>query len=330
MSLRVLVTDYVWPTLDRERDILAPIGVELIAAPTGDEKTLTRLAADVDGIMTCFATVTPAVVRASPKLKAIARYGIGVDNIAVDVATGRDVVVTNVPDYCVEEVAEHTLALIFGCARRLMRYDRAVRDGDWNSKVGMPLFRIHGKTLGIVGFGRIGRMVAAMAQGVGLRVLAHSPNLDPAAAHAAGCRAVGLDTLLQESDFVSLHLPLTPQTASMFDRERFADMKPGAVFINTSRGGLVKNSALTAALESGRLAAAGIDVMPMEPPDPDDPLLRQANLTATPHVAFYSEDSLTALQTRTARSMAAVLQGNMPESVVNPEVLERVALPREI
>ena len=157
MRYRVLVTDYVWPTLDREQAVLEPVGVELIPAPSGDEETLARLAADVDGIMTCFASVTPAVVRASAQLKVIARYGIGVDNIAVDVATGRDVVVTNVPDYCVEEVAEHALALLFACARRLTVYDRAVRDKNWNSKVGMPLFRVNGKTLGIVGFGQIGR-----------------------------------------------------------------------------------------------------------------------------------------------------------------------------
>ncbi|MYB76812.1 MAG: C-terminal binding protein [Chloroflexi bacterium] len=326
MRYRALVTDYVWPTLEREQAVLKPVGVELVPAPSGDEETLARLAADVDGIMTCFASVTPAVVRASAQLKVIARYGIGVDNIAVDVATGRDVVVTNVPDYCVEEVAEHALALLFACARRLALYDRAVRDEHWNSKVGMPLFRISGKTLGIVGFGQIGRRVAAKAQALGLRVLAYSPHLTPKEAQQAGCRAVSLTELLEESDFVSLHLPLTPQSAQMFDRERFSQMKPGAIFINTSRGGLVESAALAEALESGHLAAAGVDVLPQEPPDPDEPLLRQDNLVVTPHIAFYSEESLAELQTRTAHSVARVLQGRMPESVVNPEVLERIHL----
>lgn len=326
MRYRVLVTDYVWPTLDREQAILEPAGVELVPAPSGDEETLARLATDVDGIMTCFASVTPAVVRASSQLKVIARYGIGVDNIAVDVATGRDVVVTNVPDYCVEEVAEHALALLFACARRLALYDRAVRGENWNSKVGMPLYRINGKTLGIVGFGQIGRRVAAKAQALGLRVLACSPHLTPNEAQQAGCRAVVMDELLKESDFVSLHLPLTSQSAQMLDRGRFSQMKTGAIFINTSRGGLVESAALAEALESGHLAAAGIDVLPQEPPDPDEPLLRQQNLVVTPHVAFYSEESLAELQTRTARSVARVLQGLMPESVVNPEILERVHL----
>ena len=326
MPYRVLVTDYVWPTLDRERAILEPLDVELVPSPSGDEETLVQLAAGVDGIMTCFATVTPAVVRATDQLKVIARYGIGVDNIAVDVATGRDVVVTNVPDYCVEEVAEHALALLFACARRLTLYDRAVRAENWNSKVGMPLFRIQGKTLGIVGFGQIGRRVAAKAQALGLRVLASSPHLTSGDAQRAGCRAVSLIELLKESDFVSLHLPLTPETALMFDRERFHLMKPGAIFINTSRGGLVESSALAEALGSGHIAAAGIDVLPQEPPDPCDPLLKQENLIVSPHVAFYSEESLAALQTRTAEAVAQVLQAKMPESVVNPEVLERVNL----
>ena len=332
MAYRVLITDYVWPTLDRERGILEPHGVELIPSPSGDEETLARLAAGafdevgVDGIMTCFATVTPAVVRASDRLKVVARYGIGVDNIAVDVASSRDVVVTNVPDYCVEEVAEHALALLFACARRLARYDRAVRDESWNSKVGMPLFRIHGKTLGIVGFGRIGKRVAAKAQALGLNVLAFSPSLTPSLAHKFGCRAVELTELLSHSDFVSLHLPLTPMTACMFDRQRFGQMKRGAIFINTSRGGLVDSEALAAALASRHLAAAGIDVLPEEPPNWDEPLLTQENLIATPHVAFYSEESLAELQTRTAHAVACVLQATLPESVVNSEVLARITL----
>ncbi len=326
MRYRVLVTDYVWPTLDRERSILEPLGVELIPAPSGDEATLARLASDVDGIMTCFASVTPAVVRAPAHLQVVARYGIGVDNIAVDVASGRDAVVTNVPDYCVEEVAEHALALLFACARRLMIYDRAVRDDNWNSAVGMPLYRLAGKTLGIVGFGQIGRRLAAKAQALGLQVIAYGPRLTPAEARKASCRAVSLAELLEESDFVSLHLPLTPQSAHMFDRARFGQMKSGAVFINTSRGGLVESAALAEALESGHLSAAGVDVLPQEPPEPDEPLLQQDNLIVTPHVAFNSEESLAELQTRTAQSVARVLGGRMPESVVNPEVLDRVHL----
>jgi D-3-phosphoglycerate dehydrogenase len=323
---RVLITDYVWPTLDRERAILEPIGVELIPSPSGDEETLARLAQDVDGIMTCFATVTPAVVRASDQLRVVARYGIGVDNIAVDVATSRDVIVTNVPDYCVEEVAEHTLALLLACARRLARYDRNVREDQWNSKVGMPLYRVHGKTLGIIGFGQIGTRVAAKAQGLGLNVLAYSPSLTPERAERVGCRAVSMAELLSHSDFVSLHLPLTSQNASLFDREAFLSMKPGAIFINTSRGGLTDSGALAEALGSGQLAAAGIDVLPQEPPEGEELLLQQENLITTPHVAFYSEESLAELQERTARAVADVLQSRMPESVVNPEVLDRVAL----
>ena len=327
MRYRVLVTDYVWPTLDRERAILEPLGVELVPSPSGDEETLVQLAAGVDGIMTCFANVTPAVVRASNKLRVIARYGIGVDNIAVDVATSRDAVVTNVPDYCVEEVAEHALALLFASARKLTRYDREVRNDNWNSKVGMPLYRIQGKTLGIVGFGQIGRKVAAKAQALGLHVIAHSPRLTPAEAHEAGCRAVDLLRTSANSRLCQLALAAEPPNdAHVRPRKQFDLMKPGAIFINTSRGGLVDSAALAGALASGRVAAAGIDVLPQEPPAADDSLLSQENLIITPHVAFYSEESLAALQSRTAHAVARVLQAHMPESVVNPEVLERVVL----
>lgn len=326
MGYRVLVTDYVWPTLERERTILDPIGVELVPAPNGDEETLVRLATGVDGIMTCFANVTPAVVRATSQLRVVARYGIGVDNIAVDVATSRDVVVTNVPDYCVEEVAEHALALLLACARRLARYDRAVRESNWNSRVGMPLYRVQGKTLGIVGFGQIGKRVAAKAQALGLNVIAFGPHLTSTEAQGLACRAVGFDELLQTADFVSLHLPLTPQTARMFDQATFERMKLGTILINTSRGGLVESDALAHALASGRLAGAGIDVLPQEPPDFSESLLKEENLIVTPHVAFYSEESLAELQIRTAQAVRHVLRGSMPESIVNAEVLGRVSL----
>ncbi len=326
MAYRVLITDYVWPSLDRERAILAPLGATLIPAPDGTEATLAALAEGVDAILTCFARVTPAVVRASDRLRVIGRYGIGVDNIAVDVATARNVVVTNVPNYCVEEVAEHTLALLLACARKLRQYDRAVRAGDWQSQVGMPLYRIAGKTLGLVGFGAIGQRVARKAHAWGLRVLAYSPTLTAQLARRYQAEACDLETLLCTADYVSLHLPLTPETTGMFDRSRFAAMKPGAIFINTARGGLVRSADLAVALASGHLAGAGVDVLPHEPPETTEPLLGLENVIVTPHVAFYSEESLAELQTRAAQAVAAVLQGYVPASVVNREVLSRVHL----
>ena len=312
MRYRVLVTDYVWPTLDRERSILEPLGVELVPSPSGDEDTLARLAAGVDGIMTCFASVTPAVVRAPAQLKVVARYGIGVDNIAVDVATGRDAVVTNVPDYCVEEVAEHALALLFACARRLTKYDRAVRDENWNSAVGTPLYRIAGKTLGIVGFGQIGRRMAAKAQALGLHVLAYSPRLTPADAQEADCRAVSLRRTPNANPILSVcTCRLRRQSARMFDREQL----PGYE-VRAPSSSMLPAAGWWRALRSLRRSRPAISRLPASTccrrshPVPDERRSSGKKTSiVTPHVAFYSEESLAELQTRTAQSVAHVLSG---------------------
>jgi D-3-phosphoglycerate dehydrogenase / 2-oxoglutarate reductase len=260
------------------------------------------------------------VIRAAPKLRVIGRYGIGVDNIAVDEATRRGIPVTNVPAYCLDEVAEHVLALIFCLERGIHRYDRAARDGDWSLAVGQPIRRIAGRTLGVIGFGKIGRTVAQRAQGLGMRVVVHDPRAPGDAIAVAGAEAVGLLELAARADYVTVHVPATPQTTRLIDAGFLARMKPDAYLINTARGAVVDQDALTEALRERRIAGAGLDVFSPERLEPDHELLAQRGLLATPHVAFYSEESVADLATLAARNVATVLSGGRPRDIVNPEV----------
>jgi len=246
---RVLVTDYTWADTSIERGVLAEVGAEVVEAPTGHEAELVGLVSDCDAILTCFAQVTPAVVRAGPRLRVIARYGIGTDNIAVDVATERGIPVTNVPEYCADEVAEHVLAMILSLVRGLHRYDRAIREGDWSLTTGLPTRRIAGSTLGIVGHGPIGRALERRARGVGMEVLVHTRS-----------GGTPLRELAARSDVVSLHVPATPQTEGLVDAAFLRAMQPTAYLINCARGAVVDQRALAAALRDGVIAGAGLDV----------------------------------------------------------------------
>lgn len=262
----VLITDHTWPSVEPERKVLADAGAQIMVAEQGSEEELVRLVHDADAILTCFAQVTPAVVMAGHKLQVIGRYGIGVDNIAVAEATRRGVLVTNVPDYCVDEVAEHTLALVLALTRKICTYDRSVREGEWSLAAGAPIHRLAGATLGIVGFGKIGQALATKARGLALRVLV----CDSSAGSTAEIEAATLEQLARESDIVSLHLPLTETTRGLIGETFLRAMKPTAFLVNTSRGAIVDQEALLRALSEGWLAGAGIDVFVPErlPADP--------------------------------------------------------------
>ncbi len=321
--MKVLITDYVWPNVEIERGILATIGADAVVAPDGSEATLAGLAGGCDAIMTCFAQVTPTVLRAADRCVHVARYGIGVDNIAVETASELGMVVTNVPAFCVDEVAEHTLGLLLACARKIPSYNQATHSGRWDNLMGRPLFRVRGSTLGIVGFGKIGRALARKASGLEMRILAYDPLLKPGDQNTPGVEVVDFESLLRQSDFISLHLPLTPETRGLMGEANLRKMKPTAYLLNCSRGPIVDTTALELALREGWIAGAGLDVMPQEPPAADDPLLAREKLLLTPHASFYSEQSLVELQTRAAEEVARVLSGQKPLNVVNPEVLPR-------
>lgn len=322
----VLVTDHTWPTLEPEARVLADAGARLVVAQGGDEEELLRLAPQADAILTCFAKVTDRVIRAAgERLQVVGRYGIGVDNIAVDEATRHGIPVTNVPAYCLDEVAEHALALSLALARNVEAYDRATRAGDWSLTQGRPLYRVAGRVFGILGYGKIGQAVAKKAQAFGLTVIAHDPYQSDDAIRASGAEPVDLDTLAARADFLSLHAPLTSTTHRIVGERLLRSMKPTAFLVNTARGALVDQDALLAALREGWIAGAAVDVLEPERPPTDHPLLGQPNLIITPHVAFYSEESVHELEVLAAGNVAAILTGRRPRSVVNPQVLD---LPR--
>ena len=319
---RVLVTDFVWPSTAPEQEVLAQIGAEIIEAPDPSEETLTSLAADADAIMTCFAQVTPKVVQSAGKCLVISRYGVGVDNIAVDVATREGIAVTYVPDYCVDEVSDHVMALLLAWNRQVGFYDGMAKKGRWEGvRSPVPLVRLRGRTMGIVGLGRIGRVVASKARTFGLELMGYDPYLPPDAQLPEGLRLVDLPTLLAESDYVTLHPPLNQDTRGLIGAEQFGQMKTSAFIINCARGPIIDEAALCAALSNGHIAGAGLDVMEDAVPAANHPLFAMDNVLVTPHVAFLSQQSVHELEVRTAQATVDVLQGRMPEFLINPAVL---------
>lgn len=326
MTATVLVTDYAWESLDIERAILAKAGAQLLVAGTGTEEELIALAPRVDAILTCWRPVTAAVLDAAPRCRTVARYGVGLDNIDVRRATELGIVVTNVPDYCVEEVSDHTAALILALTRHIVPFAAQVSAGNWDNTAGGPMRRLRGQTLGLVGSGAIARRVAEKMTGFGMRALAWSPSVR-AGQPAGAATAVGsLTEILVRSDVVSVHVPLADTTRRLIDANALAQMKPSALLVNTARGPIVDTAALAAALAAGKLAGAGLDVLPDEPPSPDDPLLRCDNVILTPHAAFASAEAIAELQTKAAGNVAAVLTGAVPAYLVNGEVYERAGV----
>ncbi len=319
---RVLLTDYAWPDLEIEKAILREANAELVVAEQKDPESLAKLAIDCDAIMTNWAKVPELVISAAPRCKIISRLGIGLDNIDVAAATRRGIVVTNVPDYCIIEVAEHALALILTLARKVAFYHHETKAGRYNLQDGPALRRIEGQTLGIVGFGNIGHKLAQKATALGMKVLATGRTPKDASQLPTGVSWCALDDLISKSDYISLHVPYTPQTKHMIGAGQLARMKRSAYLINTARGGLIDHAALAAAIKAGQLAGAALDVQDPEPPDLSQPPYNDSRVIVTPHAAFVSIESLENLRTRTARQVATYLQGGKPENIINPTVLQ--------
>ena len=324
-EFKVLITDYVWPTTEPEEAVLREeADAEAVVAPDGREETLISLAGDVDAIMTCFAQVTPNVLRAAPNCAAVGRFGVGVDNIAVDTATELGMAVTYVPDYCVDEVSDHVMALLLAFNRRIVLFDNSVKNEGWGSvPLTMRMMRLRGKTLGVIGFGRIGQAVAQKALAFGFRVLAYDPYMTAEQCALRGARKVeDMDAVLRESDFVTLHSPLNEETRGLIGARELDVMKSDAFLINCARGPLIDEGALYDALTGGGIAGAGLDVMEDNHPPSDHPLLGLDNIIITPHVAFFSQEATLELEQRAAREVAYVLTCRMPDNLVNPAVLE--------
>ena len=319
---KVVLTDYVWESLDVERQILGDIA-ELTPMQTKTPAEFVAAAADCDALLNTYAgPITADVMAKMPKCRIIARYGIGVDTIDLEAATAAGIIVTNNPTYCIEEVAEHAMAMILACARKTVFYDRMVRDGRWEVPPGKPLFRLAGSALGLVGFGNIARQVAVRAAAFGMRVLYSDPFVKQGQFDAPGT-AMELNELFAAADIVSLHPPLTAQTRKMINDAALARMKPTAFIVNCSRGPVIDTDALVRALDAKKIAGCALDTTDPEPLPNPHPLRGRENVILNPHVAWYSEQAMKGLQAGAPGEVRRVLSGEWPINVVNKDVKGR-------
>ncbi|MGR6968634.1 C-terminal binding protein [Streptomyces cynarae] len=312
----VLLTDYAWPDDSVERSVIEEAGHTLVAGPAepASAEVIEELVAEhrPAGILTCWAPVSATAIGTSPDLRIVARLGVGLDNIAVQAATERGVWVTNVPDYCVEEVSDHAVGMVLAWTRGLAVLDREVRAGRWDP-ASARLRRLSTLTCGVIGYGRIGRATVRKLDAFGCRILAHDPHPPRS---SPGVEMVGLEELLRRSDVVILHVPLTPGTHHMIGAPQLALMPPGGLLVNVSRGGLVDTDAVIKALDSGHLGGAALDVLESEPHVPAG-LSDQPGALLTPHVAFSSDASVTELRRRAAEEVVRILAGEAPAHACN-------------
>jgi D-3-phosphoglycerate dehydrogenase / 2-oxoglutarate reductase len=316
------VSDSVFPNLEPARQVLSRVGAELKLAEGSTPEAVLRVARGADALLVTYAKITGEMVRQMTRCRIISRFGIGVDNVDIAAATDRGIVVTKVPDYCIDEVSDHAMALLLAAVRKIPLANSMVHSGRWEMPAVVPIHRLRGSVLGLVGFGRIPQLVAPKAKAFGMRVVANDPYIPQNVFAQAGVEAVAFAELVKISDYISIHSPLLPETQNLFSTEVFRQMKPTAYLINTARGPIVDEAALAKALDAGQLAGAALDVMPQEPPS-GSPLFGRPNVIITPHTSFYSEESLVDLQTKAAEEVVRVLTGQAPRNPVNPEALER-------
>lgn len=320
---KVVIADYDFGDVEVERKILEGAGLRVVAIQAKSEDDLIVEAHDCDAVMNQYAHVGAKTIAAMSKCRVIARYGIGVDNVDVELATERGILVTNVRDYCTEEVADHVMALILALARRLLDYNRATHAGVWGWKAGRPAYRLRGRVLGILALGRIARAIALRAPGFGLRVIACDPYVEDSVFTQYGVTRVDKDQLVEQSDYLVLQAPLTAETHHFIGEAELKRMKRNAILINTARGPEVDNAALYRGLREGWIASAGLDDLEEEPAKRrqwsprDNALFALDNVIVTPHSAYYSEESIQMAREVAAGEVARVLTGQRPNNPVN-------------
>ena len=315
---KVVITDCDHPSVEIEKEILSEIDPEFVLTYCNTEDEVIEVVQDADGIINQYAPITRKVIESLKKCKVIARYGVGVDNIDIEAATEYGIIVANVPDYCIEEVSTHAMALILACARGITLLDSKIREKMWDFTQAKPLFRTQGKTLGLFGLGRIARALAQKALGFGFKIIAYDPYVSKVNREI---KLVKFSQLLSDSDFISIHAPLTDKTRHSFGENELKAMKKTAYLINTARGLIINEKALYQALKGRWIAGAALDVMEKEPPNWENSLLKLDNLIITPHISFYSEESYIELKTKVAEAVLSVLKGELPRAIVNPQVI---------
>ncbi|HEY0982464.1 MULTISPECIES: C-terminal binding protein [unclassified Schlesneria] len=317
--MKIVITDYSFPNVDVEEQILRAQGHELVACKEKRPASeLASLVADADAVITQFAPVTAEVISNMQRAKAIVRYGIGVDNVDLQAAKAKGIPVCNVPDYCIDEVADHTLSFILASTRQVVINCTRVKEGKWGLATGLEGMKtLRDQTVGVVGFGRIGREVVRRLLAFKCRVLVHDPVVAPSEITAAGCVPASLEELLSTSDVITLHCPSLAQTRGMINRESLAKTKRGVILINLSRGDLVDSDALVAALESGQVGAAALDVFAPEPIPADHPILKMDQVIVASHIASCSVPAVRKLRETAANLAAMAIKGDPLPSVVN-------------
>lgn len=320
---RVVITDSDYGSHEVEEEVLSSIGADLIKFQCRTEDDVIQCCSDADGLLNQYAPITRRVIEVLQKAKIIVRYGVGVDNIDVDAATKKGIFVANVI-YDVTDVADHALSLILSLARKIIWADRNVKENKWDWKTVQPISRLKGKTVGIVGFGRIGRKVAQRLRGFEVKIVACDPYVPGEAFREYGVEKVDFETIIKESDIITIHIPLTNETRHMIGEKELRSMKREAILVNVSRGGIIDEKALCKALRERWIAGAGLDVLEEEPPAKDNPLLRLDNVIITPHMAWYSNRSLDEIRRKAAEEVARALSGQIPLNLVNRDVLKKL------
>src|SRR3984893_2586239 len=317
----VAVSDSVFPNLDPAGAVLAKIGAEIRLAKESKAEAILEVARDADALLTTYAKITGDMIRQMKNCRIIARFGIGVDNVDIPVATSQGIVVTRVPDYCLDEVSEHAMALLLALARKIPFANSRTHAGNWKMPEVVPIHRLRGTVLGLVAFGQIPQLVAPKAKAFGMRVVTYDPYVPDEVLSRAAVERVEFDELVKISDFISIHTPLMPATHHLFNADVFSRMKPNAYLINTARGPIIDEAALVQALDMKQIAGAALDVMEKEPPG-SSALFGRDNVIVTPHTSFYSEESLVDLQTKASEEVVRALTGQTPRNPVNPEVFK--------
>ena len=315
--MKVVISDYVWPNIDIEKNFFERKNIELVVSK--NKSDLKKQIVDADGLLFCFESIDEDILRSSKNLKVAQRYGIGVDNINIEVATELGIVVSNIPDYCIDEVSDHAMSMILSLNRLLARDSDLVKKGLWNEiKKDKRVYRLSEATLGLLGFGRIGRRISKKAKNFGLKVIAYDPYLNEKEIDDVEIHS--LNKVLKDSNIISLHLPLTEQTNHIIDTEQFDLMNKDTILINVSRGGLINEEALIENLNNGKIRGAGLDVIESST-DKTNGLFSFDNVIITPHTAFFSQESSEELQLRSSMQLYNVLTGSKPKFLINPDVL---------
>lgn len=322
-KFKVVLLQHNYLSVEREREIVTSSGGEFIDGDTLSEAEALQACETAEGILVRWQKITPELIQRFHRCKIIVRYGVGYDNVDVPAATAANIIVGHIPNYCLDEVSTHAIALLLACVRNVVGKHRKMEQGAWDPNPTEPLYRMAGKTLGLVGLGNIGQAVARKMGGWGMTLLATDPFLEKSVAERLGVALVDLPTLLRRSDYVSLHVPLLPETRHLISDRELHLVKPTGILINTARGPVLSNDALVAALDNGRLAQAGLDVFETEPLPVTSRLRTHPKIIVSDHVAWYSEESQMELKTTAAQEVVRVCKGELPLAVANPEVLKK-------